>query len=124
MKPKIIRSEVDYETALSRVETLLDLKPDLGTPEFDELELLGMLVEAYEETAFSMDLPDPLTAIKFRMEQESLTRKDMTKYLGSASKVSEVLSGKRSLSLTMIRKLVNELGIPAEVLLQKEVAFR
>jgi len=124
MKPKIIRSEVDYKAALSRVETLHDLGPDLGTPEFDELELLGMLVEAYEETAFPMDLPDPLTAIKFRMEQEGLTRKDMTKYLGSASKVSEVLSGKRSLSLTMIRKLVNELGIPADVLLQKEVAFR
>jgi len=122
MKPKIIRSEADYDAALSRVEELIDLGANPGTPEFDELELLGMLVESYEDSTFPMDLPDPLAAIEFRMEQEGLTRKDMAKYLGSASKVSEVLGGKRSLSLTMIRKLANELGIPADVLLQEKGA--
>lgn len=122
MKPKIIRTEEEYDSALARVETLMDLAPTVGSEEYDELELLGVLVERYEEDAFPMDSPDPVTAILFRMEQGGLSRADMTNYLGSPSKVSEVLSGKRPLSLTMIRKLVKGLGMSPEVLIQSEAA--
>jgi len=118
MKPKIIKTAKDYDRALARVEKLMDLDPDKKSAEFDELELLVLLVEQYEDQEFPMDLPDPITAIKFRMDQGGMTRKDMIPFLGSASKVSEILNGKHSLSLTMIRKL-SELGIPAEVLLQQ-----
>lgn len=121
MKPKIIKTAIDYDRALARVEKLMDLDPDKKSAEFDELELLVLLVEQYEDQEFPMDLPDPITAIKFRMDQGGMTRKDMIPYLGSASKVSEILNGKRSLSLTMIRRL-SELGIPAEVLLQQRGA--
>ena len=114
MKAKLIKSKKDYETALARIEEIFAAKP--GTPEGDELDLLVTLVEIYEEKEYPIDLPDPLSAIRFRMEQQGLKAKDMIPYFGSASKVSEVLSGKRSLSLTMIRKLVSELGIPADVL--------
>lgn len=114
---KLIKTEADYKLALKRVDDIFDAKP--GTPEGDELELLVILIELYENEHFPMDLPDPVTAIKFRMEQQNLKQKDLVPYLGSESKVSEVLSGKRALSLTMIRKLVNGLGIPAEVLLQE-----
>ena len=120
MKPKLIKTEADYQAALARIEAIFEAKP--GTPEGDELDLLSTLVELYEEEAFPIGLPDPVEAIKFRMEQAGLKAKDLIPYIGSASKVSEVLSGKRALSLTMIRKLVNELGIPAEVLLQEEGA--
>lgn len=119
MKARIIRGETDYEATLMRVSALMDLDPEPGSDEGDELDLLALLVEHYEEEHFPMDLPDPITAIKFRMEQQGLKQKDLLPYFGSESKVSEVLSGKRKLSLTMIRKLVNELGIPAEVLLQE-----
>jgi len=118
MKPKIIKTAKDYDRALARVEKLMDLDPDKKSAEFDELELLVLLVKQYEDQEFPMDLPDPITAIKIRMDQGGMTRKDMIPFLGSASKVSEILNGKRSLSLTMIRKL-SELGIPAEVLLQQ-----
>lgn len=117
MKPKLIKTKADYEAALQRIEEIFDAVP--GTPEGDELELLSMLMETYEEKTFPIDLPDPLAAIRFRMDQQGLKPKDLVPYFGSASKVSEVLSGHRSLSLSMIRNLVNELGIPAEVLLQK-----
>ncbi|MFH0727146.1 MAG: ImmA/IrrE family metallo-endopeptidase [Pseudomonadota bacterium] len=117
MKPKLIKTEADYEAALARTEEIFNAKP--GSPEGDELELLITLVELYEEKTYPIDLPDPISAIRFRMEQQGLKAKDMIPYIGSASKVSEVLSGKRSLSLTMIRNLVNELGIPAEVLLRE-----
>lgn len=117
MTPKLIKTEADHEEALARIEEIFDAKP--GTPEGDEFELLVTLVEMYEEKAFPIDLPDPVEAIKFRMDQQGLKAKDLVPYIGSAPKVSEVLSGKRSLSLTMIRNLVNGLGIPAEVLLQE-----
>ncbi|TVP81309.1 MAG: ImmA/IrrE family metallo-endopeptidase [Puniceicoccaceae bacterium] len=119
MKPKIIRTEADYETALARIDVLMDGDPDPSSAEGEELELLCLLVGNYEEIHYPMDLPSPVEAIKFRMEQQGLKAKDLIPYLGSASKVSEVLTGKRPLSLTMIRKLVNGLGIPAEVLLQE-----
>jgi HTH-type transcriptional regulator / antitoxin HigA len=117
MKPKVIKTKADYKVAMARIEEIFDAAP--GTPEGDELELLTTLVELYEAKAFPVDLPDPLTAIRFRMEQQGLKPRDLVPFIGSASKVSEVLSGQRSLSLSMIRNLITGLGIPAEVLLQK-----
>jgi HTH-type transcriptional regulator/antitoxin HigA len=117
MKPKVIKTEKEYEAAMARIDELFDAKP--GTSKGDELELLLLLVEKYEDKVFPIDLPDPITAIRYRMEQQNLKPKDLVPYIGSKSKVSEVLSGQRELSLTMIRKLVSGLGIPAEVLLQE-----
>ena len=117
MKPKLIKTEADHAAALARIEELFSAKP--GTPEGDELDLLVTLVELYEEKHFPMDLPSPVDAIRFRMDQQGLKPKDLVPYIGSAPRVSEVLAGKRPLSLAMIRKLVNELGIPAEVLLRE-----
>ncbi len=117
MKPKIIKTKKDYKAAMTRIDEVFDAVP--GTPEGEELELLATLVELYESKAFPIDLPDPLTAIRFRMEQQGLKPRDMVPYIGSPSKVSEVLSGQRSLSLSMIRNLVEGLGIPAEVMLRK-----
>jgi HTH-type transcriptional regulator / antitoxin HigA len=117
MKAKVIKTEGDYEAALARIEQIIDAKP--GTPEAEELELLSTLVDVYEEKTYHIDAPDPLTAIQFRMEQEGLKPKDLVQYLGSASKVSEVLSGQRGLSVAMMRNLVDGLGIPADVFLAK-----
>jgi len=117
LKPKLVKNEADYKTTLARIEDIFNAK--LGSPEGDELDLLVTLVELYEEKAYRISLPDPITAIRFRMEQQGLKAKDMIPYIGSAPRVSEVLSGKRRLSLAMIRNLVNGLGIPAEVLLQE-----
>lgn len=117
MKPKVIKTEADYEAALARIDKIFTAKP--GTADGDELELLTMLVEVYEDQHYSMDLPDPLTAIRFRMEQAGLKQKDLAPFIGSPAKVSEVLSGKRQLTKTMIRNLSEGLGIPAEVLLQE-----
>lgn len=115
MKAKVIKSRSDYEAALGRIEALMDAKRK--TPQGDELELLSLLVHEYEERVFPMDKPDPVTAIRFRMSQQGLEAKDLVPMLGSRSRVSEVLSGRRSLSLKMIRNLVRRLGIPAEILL-------
>lgn len=117
MKPKLIKTGKDYAAALARIDAIFDAKP--GTAQGDELDLLVTLVEIYEEKEFPIGLPDPVSAIKFRMDQQGLKRKDLVPFIGSAPKVSEVLSGKRPLSLTMIRNLVKGLGIPAEVLLQE-----
>ena len=116
IQPKILKNETDYEAALARAEVLFDARS--GTLRGDELELWLLLVEQYESVAYPVELPDPITAIRFRMEQQNLKPKDLIPYIGSKSKVSEVLGGQRSLSLSMIRKLV-ALGIPAEVLLQE-----
>lgn len=90
-----------------------------GTPEFDEMELLVSLVERYEDEKYPIEAPDPISAIKFRMEQQGLKNKDLIPYIGNKSKVSEVLSGKRSLSLNMIRKLHDGLDIPLESLIKE-----
>lgn len=111
---KPIKSEVDYEAALARVETLWGATPD--TPEGDELEVLFTLVEAYEAKHYPIAPPDPIEAIKYEMELLNLKRKDLEPYLGSRSRVSEVLNHKRSLSIEMIRKLHKGLGIPLESL--------
>ncbi len=115
MIPKIIKTEAEYDRALERIDALMDSEP--GTSEGDELELLVTLVELYEKVVHPIDLPDPIEAIKFRMEQAGLKQKDLIPYIGSRSKVSEVLSHQRPLSITMIRKLYEGLGIPANVLL-------
>jgi HTH-type transcriptional regulator / antitoxin HigA len=117
MKPKLIKTEKDYHAALARIEAIFNAKP--GTPAGDELELLVTLVDLYEAKAFPIDLPSPVEAIKFRMEQQGLKAKDLIPFIGSASKVSEVLAGKRSLSRTMMRNLAEGFGIPAEVLLKQ-----
>jgi HTH-type transcriptional regulator / antitoxin HigA len=115
MKLKIIKTESDYEAALARVEKLMDAKQ--GTVLGDELEVLSLLIHDYEEKVFPIDKPDPLAAIRFRMTQQGLTNKDLIPFLGSRSRVSEVLSGRRSLSLKMIRALASGLRIPADILL-------
>lgn len=122
MHVRLIKSKADYKRALARVGDLMDANPKRETPEFDELELLSMLVELYEKEQFPIDLPDPISAIKFRIEQAGLQPKDLIPFIGSASKVSEVLNRKRELTLRMIRALHNGLGIPAAVLLQEKGA--
>jgi len=113
MKPKIIKTDADYQATLARIERIFDAKP--GTAKGDELELLLLLVETYEDKKYPIDPSDPIAALRFRMEQGGLKPKDLIPYIGSKSKVSEVLSGHRPLSLTMIRNLVTGLGLPAEV---------
>ena len=115
MKIEVIRTKSAYAAALARIEKLMDAKP--GTPQGDELELLSLVIHDYEEKVFPIDKPDALAAIHFRMSQMGLTNKDLVPILGSRSRVSEVLSGRRGLSLKMIRALVRSLRIPAAVLL-------
>lgn len=112
-----IRDDQDYEKALERVDTLMQLDPEVGTPLSDELEVLAVLIEKYEEKHWHIAEPDPIDAIKFRMEQMGLAQKDLTPYIGSKSKVSEVLNRKKGLSLPMIKKLYAGLHIPLEVLI-------
>ncbi|MEA1892346.1 MAG: DNA-binding protein [Campylobacterota bacterium] len=114
MNIKPIKNEQNYNDALDRVESLMSAKPD--TPEMDELEVLTTLIEAYEERVYKIDAPDPIEAIKFRMEQESLKQKDLIGIFGSKSRVSEVLNHKRKLTLDMIRNLHTQLKIPIESL--------
>lgn len=112
-----IHTEKDYENVLARIEEIFDAKS--GTKEGDELEILGILVDEYEKKHFPIESPKPVEAIKFRMEQLGMEQKDMAKLLGSKSRASEILSGKRSLSLRQIKILYRKLGIPAEVLIQE-----
>ena len=113
--PRVIKTEQDYNAAIARIEEIFAASP--GTPNGDELELLVMLVERYEAEHFPIDAPDPVAAIRFRMEQMDLKQKDLVPFIGSQSKVSEVLSGRRPLSLAMIRNLNSGLGIPSDVLI-------
>lgn len=118
---KIIKSKTDHDAAIERLSTLLDLEPESGTDAAYELDALAAVIEAYERQQGFFIVSEPVTAldiIKFRMAQNGLTQKDMTAYLGSPSKVSEVLSGKRPLSLAMIKKLHHGLHIPADLLLE------
>ncbi len=115
MDVKPIRTEKDYDAALARIEEIWDAEP--GTRESDELDVLSILVEAYEEKHYPIDPPDPIEAIKFRMEQMELTRKDLEPFIGHRGRVAEVLNRKRGLSIDMIRKLCAGLGISSEVLI-------
>jgi HTH-type transcriptional regulator/antitoxin HigA len=112
---KPIRSDRDHARALKRIDALWDAKK--GTPEFDECEVLFTLAEAYEKEHHAIPPPTPLEAIEFRLDQMGWTRADLAKLLGSRSRVSEIFSGKRKLSLEMMRILHRELGVPAESLL-------
>src|SRR2546428_6041338 len=103
MKPKVIKTEAEYAAALARIDKLMDARRN--TPQGDELELLSLLVHDYEEKVFPIDMPDPVAAIRFRMQQQGLQPSDLVPFLGSRSRVSEVLSGRRNLSLQIIRSL-------------------
>lgn len=113
---KVIKTEKDYQKALSRLEVIFDAKKNskLG----DELELLSLLIDNYEKDKFPIDLPDPIEAIKFRMEQLGYKQKDLAEVMGLKSRVSEILNRKRKLTLEMIRKLNEVLGIPTEILVK------
>ena len=114
---RAIKTDADYRAALARVETLWDA--DEGTTESDELDVLATLIGVFEDERYPTEFPSPAAAIKFRMEQNGLTAKDIAPYIGSRARVSEVLSGKRSLTLAMIRALHENLGIPADVLIKE-----
>ncbi|MCO6483434.1 MAG: helix-turn-helix domain-containing protein [Flavobacteriales bacterium] len=117
MTIKPIRNENDYQRALARLEQIFDARR--GTKEGDELEVLSILVDAYEQARFPIGMPDPIEAIKYRMEQMGMRQKDLAEAMGFKSRVSEVLNRKRKLTLEMIRKLNEVLRIPTEVLVQK-----
>lgn len=117
MKIKPIRTKRDYEAALRTIESLMHAKRN--TPEGDKLDVLVTLVEAYEAKQFPLDLPDPVAAIKFVMEQRDLTAKDLVPYIGQTNRVYEVLSHKRPLTMTMVWKLHTGPGIPAESLIKQ-----
>lgn len=116
MRLKLIKTEEDYHKALERLEVIFDAS--LGTEEGDELEVLGMLIDKYEDENFPIDLPDPIEAIKFRMEQMNYSQNDLANVIGLKSRASEVLNRKRKLSLEMIRKIHENLHIPTDVLIQ------
>ena len=118
MRIRPIHNEADYDHALDRVDVLMDLNPNMGTAESDELEVLALLIEKYEELAWSINEPDPIEAIKIRMEEMHLKQKDLIPYIGNKSKVSEVLSRKVGLSLNMIYHLSKGLHLPLEILVQ------
>ena len=113
---KPIRTKKDYEAALAEVERLWGAKS--GTPQADRLDILATLIDAYEAVHYPMDPPDPIEAIKFRMEQQGLTRKDLEPLIGTRTRVAEVLNRRRTLSIEMIRRLHQALGISAEVLIR------
>jgi HTH-type transcriptional regulator / antitoxin HigA len=114
MKP--IRTDADYEAALEQVAALWGSASN--TPEGDRLDVLATLIEVYEAKHYAIDPPDPVEAIKFRMEQQGMTRKDLEDIIGTRTRIAEVLNRKRSLSIGMIRRLHDQLGISAEILIQ------
>ncbi|PWH84727.1 helix-turn-helix domain-containing protein [Brumimicrobium oceani] len=116
MKIKPIRNEADYEKALERLEVIFDAKR--GASLGDELEILAILIDNYESEHFPIEMPDPISAIKFRMEQMGLKQKDLVEIIGFKSRVSEVMNRKRKLTLEMIRQLNAKLRIPTEILIQ------
>ncbi|NHB98025.1 helix-turn-helix domain-containing protein [Photorhabdus stackebrandtii] len=118
MNIKPIRTKQDYQEALKAIASLFDNQPEIGTPEFDHMEVMVLLIEAYEAEHYPIDPPDPIEASKFRMEQSGLTVKDLEPAIGKTNRVYEILNGKRSLTLPMIRKLNSMFGIPAEILIK------
>ncbi|HEV8080207.1 MAG TPA: helix-turn-helix domain-containing protein [Chitinophagaceae bacterium] len=116
MNIKPIKTKIDYEHALARLQVIFDAKK--GTAKGDELELLGMLVDNYENEKFPIGFPDPVEAIKFRMEQLGYNQTDLANVVGLKSRASEILNRKRKLSLEMIRQIHDKLNIPTEVLIQ------
>jgi HTH-type transcriptional regulator/antitoxin HigA len=114
---KVIKTEKDYNKALKRLEVIFDAKK--GSKNADELELLSLLIDNYEKEKYPIDLPDPIEAIKFRMEQLGYKQKDLAEAIGLKSRVSEILNRKRKLTLEMIRTLNQVLGIPTEILVKE-----
>lgn len=119
MNPKFrsIRTEEEYQAALARIDEIFDA--EVGSAEDKELDELADLVESYEDKHYPIGMPDPISAIEFRMDQANLSQRDLIPYIGSSAKVAEVLSGKREITLSMARALHEHLGIPADVLLQR-----
>lgn len=122
MKPRIIKNEEMHGKALAYVETLMDAEP--GSKQENELELWALLIEQYEKEHHPISDPDPIEAIRFRMDQLGLRQKDLEDFIGQKSKVSEVMNRKRPLSLPMIRSLSTNLGIPAAVLVRESPLSR
>ena len=116
MNIRPIKTELDYDKALERLEIIFDAKK--GTKEGDELEILSILIEKFEKENYPIEMPDPIEAIKFRMEQLGMKQKDLAKVVGFKSRVSEILNRKRKLTIEMIRNLSQQLNIPSEVLIQ------
>ncbi|MEA9392169.1 transcriptional regulator [Acerihabitans sp. TG2] len=116
MDIKPIRNEQDHKLALKSVSHLFDNQPEIGSPEFDYMEIMILLIEAYENEHYRIAPPEPVEAIKFRMEQMGLTMKDLEPAIGGSGRVSEVLNRKRNLTLPMIRKLHKQFSIPLESL--------
>jgi HTH-type transcriptional regulator/antitoxin HigA len=116
MTIKPIKTKVDYQNALNRLEVIFDAKPN--SPQGDELEVLGILIDKYEQEHYPIDFPDPIEAIKFRMEQLGYNQTDLANIVGLKSRASEILNKKRKLTLEMIRNLHDTLNIPTDVLIQ------
>ncbi|WP_026710910.1 helix-turn-helix domain-containing protein [Flavobacterium filum] len=117
MNIKPVKTEQDYQFALERLEEIFDAKPN--SKEGDELEILSILIEKYESKHFPIEMPDPIEAIKFRMDQLGMKQKDLAEAVGFNSRVSEILNKKRKLTIEMVRSLSEKLRIPTEVLIQK-----
>ena len=122
MEIRPIHTEADYKTTLKEISVLMESDPDLGTPEGDRLDILATLVQAYEAKHMPITAPDPVEAIKFRMDQSGLSVKDLEPMIGKSNRVYEILNRKRPLTLAMIRKLHHSLGIPADVLIAETAA--
>lgn len=118
MNIRPIRNEQDYKAALKEVSLLFENPPELNTPEGEQFEVMLTLIESYESKHFPVEFPDPVEAIKFRMEQSGLTVRDLTAAIGHPNRVYEVLNRKRNLTLPMIRRLHSLFGIPAECLIK------
>jgi HTH-type transcriptional regulator / antitoxin HigA len=118
MKIKPIHNESQYKAALKAVSPFFENEPLLGSPDADFFEIMLTLIESYEGKNFPIDLPDPIEAIKFRMEQSGLAPKDLQPILGKSNRIYEILNRKRSLTIGMIRRLNSDLGIPAECLIK------
>lgn len=116
MEIKLIKTKKDYQQALARLEEIFDARPN--TAQGDELEILSMLIEKYEDKYFPIEFPDPVEAIKFRMEQMGMNQSDLSEVVGLKSRASEILNRKRKLSIEMIRKLNSAMNIPLDVLIQ------
>jgi HTH-type transcriptional regulator / antitoxin HigA len=117
-----IHTEADYKVTLKEISTLMESDPDVGSSEGDRLDILVTLVQAYEAKHLPITAPDPVEAIKFRMDQSGLSVKDLEPMIGKSNRVYEILNRKRPLTLTMIRKLHQSLGIPANVLIAQTLA--
>ena len=116
MTLRTLKTEADYKEALTEIDSIFDA--ELNTPEGDRLDILALLVEAYEEQHYPIPPPDPVAALEYYMESRGLTRRDLEPYLGSRARVAEVLNRKRGLSIEMIRRLHQGLGISADILIQ------